>query len=222
MLHRHYEKNEHGRDFAVGDIHGYFSELERILKEFKFNEEVDRLFAVGDLVDRGPESHRVMDFLPLPWFHTVKGNHEQMAIEYHYGYANRNLYSDVGGQWFIDLRKETRQSIVKQFEQLPIAIDIETDKGLIGIVHADSYGNNWEQFILDLQCSPNSKLIAEYAMCERRRVKEKLCWPVEGLYKMIVGHTPQKEILEFANVMCIDTGAHTKKGFLSVIELTAL
>jgi serine/threonine protein phosphatase 1 len=222
MLHLQFGRNEKGRDFAVGDIHGYFHLLEEILKQLGFNEEVDRLFSVGDLVDRGPQSHRVLDFLSLPWFYSVRGNHEQFAIDYHYGQMNKNLYADIGGQWFMDLRKDTRQAIVKKFEQLPIAIDLQIHNGLVGIVHADCYSNDWNQFTLDLQCSPQSKQIAEFAMNERRRVKEQKCWNVDGLYKMIVGHTPQKEILSFANVMCIDTGAHTKKGHLSVIELTSL
>lgn len=50
--------NQSGRDFAVGDIHGCFSKLEAALRRVGFIPEKDRLFSVGDLVDRGPESHR--------------------------------------------------------------------------------------------------------------------------------------------------------------------
>jgi serine/threonine protein phosphatase 1 len=37
-------KNEHGRDFAVGDIHGYFSRLQESLDAMGFDPSGDRLF----------------------------------------------------------------------------------------------------------------------------------------------------------------------------------
>ena len=52
-----FAQNIAGRDFAVGDIHGCFTELQRGLDAIGFNPNTDRLFSVGDLVDRGPESH---------------------------------------------------------------------------------------------------------------------------------------------------------------------
>lgn len=54
--------NTLGRDFAVGDIHGMYSLLEQKLAAVNFNPQKDRLFSVGDLVNRGPESSRVMSF----------------------------------------------------------------------------------------------------------------------------------------------------------------
>ena len=52
-----FAQNTVGRDFAVGDIHGCFTELQRGLEAIGFDPSTDRLFSVGDLVDRGPESH---------------------------------------------------------------------------------------------------------------------------------------------------------------------
>lgn len=75
-----FARNVAGRDFAVGDIHGCFSYLERSLEVIGFDEGVDRLFSVGDLVDRGPESDQVLTWLGKPWFHAICGNHEVMAI----------------------------------------------------------------------------------------------------------------------------------------------
>ena len=80
MIH-HFTKNEQGRDFLVGDIHGMFSKLDEILHDLCFNITVDRLFSVGDMVDRGPESYDVLKWLAASWFHSVRGNHEQMAID---------------------------------------------------------------------------------------------------------------------------------------------
>jgi len=46
--------NTHRRDFAVGDIHGAFDALQRAMEAIGFDARKDRLFSVGDLVDRGP------------------------------------------------------------------------------------------------------------------------------------------------------------------------
>lgn len=42
--------NPVGRDFAMGDIHGCFTELQRGLDAIGFDAGTDRLFSVGDLV----------------------------------------------------------------------------------------------------------------------------------------------------------------------------
>lgn len=71
--------NATGRDFAVGDIHGHFGRLDAALAAAKFSPDHDRLFAVGDLVDRGPESADVLAWLERPWFHAICGNHDLMT-----------------------------------------------------------------------------------------------------------------------------------------------
>ena len=55
----HHEPNtKGGRDLVAGDLHGYFDTLEEALKTLRFDPAHDRLFGVGDLVDRGPRSLR--------------------------------------------------------------------------------------------------------------------------------------------------------------------
>ena len=70
---KRFSKNLVGRDFVVGDIHGAFTKLKQALEKIEFNTEVDRLFCVGDLVDRGGENEQATDWLFKPWFHTVRG-----------------------------------------------------------------------------------------------------------------------------------------------------
>ena len=85
-----FPRNERGRDFVVGDIHGMFDLVDALLGRLKFNSGQDRLFAVGDLFDRGtrdlagrrPEPHRALEWIRnRPWFHSVRGNHEQFLLD---------------------------------------------------------------------------------------------------------------------------------------------
>ena len=57
----HFETNRLGRDFVVGDLHGMFDHLRALMAEVGFDGDRDRLFSVGDLVDRGPGSARALE-----------------------------------------------------------------------------------------------------------------------------------------------------------------
>lgn len=74
-------ENLEGRDLVVGDLHGHLDDLEALLARAKFNPERDRVFCVGDLVDRGPDSMGCLALLEQPWFHTVAGNHEGILLD---------------------------------------------------------------------------------------------------------------------------------------------
>jgi len=69
-----------GNDYIVGDIHGNRECLDEVLKIITPN---DRLFIVGDLIDRGEDNLGVLARLrehPGNIF-AVRGNHEQMVLD---------------------------------------------------------------------------------------------------------------------------------------------
>lgn len=72
--------NVDGRDFVVGDLHGCFDELAKLMTYVKFDPKRDRLFSTGDLIDRGPRSSDCLALLKKSWFYPVLGNHEDLIL----------------------------------------------------------------------------------------------------------------------------------------------
>ena len=65
------------RTIIIGDIHGCYEELQRLLDEIDFSG-TDLLIAVGDMVDRGPYPWEAAKFFrDTPNAHSVLGNHER-------------------------------------------------------------------------------------------------------------------------------------------------
>jgi Calcineurin-like phosphoesterase len=96
-----FEPNLEGRDFVIGDLHGAYDVFLNLLENLKFDGEKDRMFSVGDLVDRGPDSLNCLRLLKEKWFHCVLANHEQMMLEaFDGGYMGQYWFRNGGGWGF--------------------------------------------------------------------------------------------------------------------------
>ena len=73
--------------YVVGDIQGCYDPLMRLLDQVKFDPSNDKLFCVGDLVNRGPKSLKVLRFLKSinNQCVTVLGNHDIHLLAMIYG-----------------------------------------------------------------------------------------------------------------------------------------
>ncbi len=74
--------------YAVGDLQGCLDPLLCLLDEVKFRPGRDRLWLVGDLVNRGPQSLETLEYLYDNRDHVVAvlGNHDLHLLAYAYGY----------------------------------------------------------------------------------------------------------------------------------------
>ncbi|MCO7593896.1 MULTISPECIES: metallophosphoesterase [Pseudomonas] len=213
--------NTRGRDLAVGDIHGHFARLRQCLDTLGFDPEVDRLFSVGDLVDRGPDSLQALDWLARPWFYAVQGNHEALAINHlRGGRLDLDMYRAAGGGWFLDLPRADQQRYVEGFASMPIGMEVQTVDGLVGLLHADSPFADWPTLRARLQAA-DDPAVREVCQWSRRRLREGDTQPVEGLRALLVGHTPVVRAKRLGNVWHLDTGGWSS-GFFSLMALDSL
>jgi serine/threonine protein phosphatase 1 len=219
----HFSSNTRGRDFAVGDIHGHFNRLQAALDQQGFNPAVDRLFSVGDLVDRGPHSEQCLEWLDRPWFFAVQGNHEALAIQVVENVPlDHGMYRSSGGGWFLDSSLEKQRQFAARFALLPIALEVETAAGLVGMVHADCPFPSWRSLRDYLQNHlPNDRFTDEGCQWSRSRLKRNDLSGVRDIRAVIVGHTPLRRPKRLGNVWHIDT-AGWSEGYFTLLELATL
>jgi serine/threonine protein phosphatase 1 len=219
--------NTVGRDFAVGDIHGCFVALERGLAALNFDPAVDRLFALGDLIDRGPHSDRLGEFLGEPWFHALRGNHDQMMIDAEVsGEWMRDWYHN-GGLWAMGYTASELTLWRDAIDALPFAIEVATPQGVVGLVHADLITPTWRELrealeALQAKAPAQGAFYSSYA----KHLVMGVLWsrdlartlvrtvtdgvelaPIPDLKALVIGHTASRQPLHAGNVWLIDTGA---------------
>ncbi|WP_047305250.1 metallophosphoesterase [Pseudomonas fluorescens] len=219
---KRFEINTAGRDFAVGDIHGHFTKLQAALDAVGFTPATDRLFSVGDLVDRGPESALVLEWLARPWFHAVQGNHEDMAISYAQQALRDDLYMHNGGAWLMAKNQDEKAEYAVALSELPVAIEVETLAGLVGIVHADCPFPTWQMLQSWAEGNmPGMRNIQEAVQWSRSRIATENHEGISGVRAVIVGHTTTRHPAVLGNVYHIDTGAWMGRHF-TLIDLGTL
>lgn len=87
---------------VIGDVHGCFTTLLALLNKLPRNRE---LCFLGDLIDRGPDSYKVVEFVKGKGHKCVLGNHEDMALK-----AYDNPLSHHEDLWIANGGRQTLKS----------------------------------------------------------------------------------------------------------------
>jgi len=206
------------RRIVIGDVHGHYDTLMTLIDAIAPTGD-DMVYFLGDLIDRGPQSSQVVDFVKQSPFLCLLGNHEQMLIDilgggevhgpalqawlYSGGHSTINSYGDDG----------VSKDHIAWMRTLPTYMDL----GDTWLVHAGVH----------------PKIPIE------QQTSDQFCWIREEFHsspkpyfcdkRIITGHTitftlpgvlPGK-IAQGHGWLGIDTGAyHPKSGWLTALDIT--
>lgn len=199
-----------GRTIAIGDIHGCSQALDAVVRAIEPRAD-DTIVALGDYVDRGPDSRgvveRIMELAQECRLVPLLGNHEIMLLD-----ALDRGMADSG--WLLCGGKETIASYGGRLENIP-STHVEFFRGLLPYYESETHffvHANY-QYDMPLADQPDYLLYWEHLHLSSPR-------PHEGGKKAIVGHTSQKscEILDLGHVVCIDTFCHGG-GWLTALDV---
>ena len=233
---RRLERNPRGRDFVVGDVHGHFATLRQALKELEVVEH-DRVFSLGDLVDRGPDSWQAKSWIEgkdrsARFDLVLRGNHEQMMLAALVegppsgprGKSWRNeawgLWEMNGGTWWRPRRREDSATAwIDALKGLPFTARVDTQFGPVGLVHASPVHIDWEEFEAQIQDQEELGHLARaralwsrarhgYLQPEIGETGKEYLGPIQGVRCVVTGHTPVPRPSWHENVLDIDTGVH--------------
>ncbi|WP_246257205.1 metallophosphoesterase [Pararobbsia alpina] len=209
--------NRSGRDFVLGDLHGHTTALRYLLWQVAFDVRDDRLLSVGDLVDRGDYSEQALGLLDRPWFHAVRGNHEDMLIAVADGLLDFEQWAKVGGEWARKLPLELLASYAGRLRELPLALMVGAPGEGFNLVHAEFFGDD---------AALGTGYFSEH-------VRERMLWGRQliggtaraspdtlhrGLSPTYCGHTPVERVQRIGAQVFVDTGVFTRTGRLTMVE----
>lgn len=224
--------NLEGQDYFVGDLHGQDTMLEALLAGASFNKEKDRLIAVGDLIDRGSGSVRLLEMLAQePWFYSTIGNHELMMLHGDPVEGDPDWLDLYGSDTYDQVvsRGRVPGDYFSVLRGMPKALEVLLADGRrVGVIHAEvDEDESWND-ILNASNGPsidssvfwgrsraNAAMTALYdheAMLLQPEIHEGIynnIRPVQGIDLLIAGHTPMSacDPVAVANMLFIDTGA---------------
>jgi serine/threonine protein phosphatase 1 len=182
-------------------------------------------------VDRGPDSVIAMEYLQNSWFFAVRGNHEAMLIgSRERVYGMYELWMHNGGEWSEDVSEEQLNEMATFYRTLPYIIEVETEQGKVGIVHADMpNAMTWDDTLDAIETGKFKSKQMQVFLWSRetyRKLRMSLEYPgavkesnVDGVHRIYVGHSIVKQPASYGNMMFIDTGAYTS-GNLTFVDIT--
>lgn len=207
------------RRIFIGDVHGHYGGLMALLDAIALSPD-DQLYFLGDLIDRGPESAAVVNFVYRNGFPCLLGNHEQMLIEAFPGDAIDHsalqawLYS--GGQTTVMSYDKANQLLLEHLEWMR-SLPTHMDLGDIWLAHAGVH--------------PDIPI--------EKQTPHEYCWIRDEFHSMkqpyfkdkliITGHTitftlpdvPPGAIAKGQGWLGIDTGVyHPRSGWLTALDMT--
>lgn len=196
--------------YVTSDIHGEYDLFLKLLKEISFNPAEDKLYILGDVIDRGKKPIEILRYIVDNQNSIIllKGNHEAMMIDA----VNFNDY----GNWFynggrivydqyIKLPQDEQNKLFKFIDDLPVIHQLDIDNKKYILSHAG------------VETDHNGYILSQQDQDFMLWAREEFLYGTEitNDVTVIVGHTPTINIhgndiiwhSKCGKKICIDCGA---------------
>jgi len=213
------------KHFIIGDVHGMYDVLIKLLEQIPKRSEV---IFVGDLIDRGLDSKKVVNLVKNN-YKAVLGNHEDTFIRFFQDYFNGMKWEELLNKWYLWIFKnggkntlisygiwnnknpnkkilEDIKSDLNYFQSLPLYIELNIKKDNLPIVISHSNITN----VWHLRDNLDSFKTFKDITLRTRDLEYNKSSKIFNIY----GHTITKEPIFRGQSLSIDTGAYAKmQGF---------
>ena len=189
-----------GRLIAIGDIHGCHVEFAELLAELALTQD-DRVVLLGDLVNRGPDSCKVIDLARAHDAVALLGNHELRLLRCHRAGDSQFLKRQD-----LDTFARLRPEDWKFLEKMPLtfeepALDVVFVHG--GFLPGVPWQKQGEDVVTRIQ-------VVDHNGRPRTRTEAPEASPWADLWDgppfVVYGHTPRQDIYKSRWSVGIDTG----------------
>jgi serine/threonine protein phosphatase 1 len=209
-------QNMSKRNFVISDIHGRFQAVRALFRYANVNPAVDTVRFLGDYIDRGRGSGKVVSFVreqEAKGAKVLKGNHELMHLMW-----LMNLITDE--DYFINGGDKCIQSFEKEFTQ-------EEYEGIVRwMANLPEIDEDDEYIYVHAGINPYKSMQAQ-SQDDRLWIREQFLYPhpntilkATGGKKVVHGHTPMQAVFDDGARISIDIGAGGRRK-LALVELNS-
>ena len=188
------------RTIAIGDVHGCAEEFAQLLELIDPREE-DRVIQLGDLINRGPDSHSVIRIARQYKVEAILGNHEHRILT-----ALREKRPELLKDYDLETIKQLNNEDWIYLENLPkFKYSGLSDTVFIhgGFLPGQLWTNQSIEITTTIQV-----IDADGRPAKRSDAPDAPAWADswKGPPFVIYGHTPRPEVYQLKDSLGIDTG----------------
>jgi serine/threonine protein phosphatase 1 len=216
--------------YIIGDVHGCYKTLRALIDKLPQKEQSHICF-VGDVIDRGKDSKKIIEFIQAHYYDCVLGNHEEMMIEQlplilkKNNAAKYSWFTQYGGDATIesyDNNIALLNAHLNWLKTLPLYLQyphLKTSQNRHLVVSHSHILQSWKY----KNCPKDSPQFQKFKNeCLYSRFKEHEHKKIFNVF----GHTPVEKVTFYKSGVDIDLGCcyknQPKKGKLCALEFPSM
>ena len=223
---------QYKRILAMGDIHGKYKRLSSVFNKVHFDQEKDFLILLGDYIDRGEENLHCLQWAmrisELPNVVALRGNHEQMMLDY---YMDGSFQSAI---WLPNGGNKTKAEIDEWRKSDPTFLDKALKFIEARPLYYRMFVGKQEYIFCHAGLLPGVPL-EEQTMQSLLWIRDEFYYYYNGTAEVVVGHTPTPYLgkipgsssdavnyrpVRMSNkVTMLDTGSFLPKGRITCMDI---